>query len=60
VEQARALEANSPWLGSFIAVLEIPDDSGVTTWLDSGRNGHCMIWGDPARLLGFVIAVVAG
>ena len=54
--QARRKRRTSPVLGSFIAVLRVPLDGSVRIERTRGE-GHHTIWGEPATLLGLVIAV---
>ncbi|MDP8923143.1 MAG: hypothetical protein M3O34_09750 [Chloroflexota bacterium] len=54
--QARRKLRTSPVLGSFIAVLRVPLD-GSTRIERTRGEGHHTIWGDPAMLMGLVVAV---
>jgi hypothetical protein len=57
--QARKKASQYPFLGNFIARIELPDDAPVVIerTLRNGP-GHHTIWGDPALLCGYVTAVV--
>ena len=57
-DQTRQLATASPRLGNFIAELRIPADADITLQFDSGRHGHCTVWGDSTQLLGFVHDVI--
>lgn len=48
-----------PWLGVFIAVLAIPDDDETITFERTGKSRvHYTFWGEPSKLLGYVVRVV--
>jgi hypothetical protein len=56
--QARNKGRDLPWLGGYIAVLEIPA-GGTITYRRTGRGrGHYTVWGDPNDLLRCVVRVV--
>lgn len=57
--QARSRGRGMPWLGRFIAVLEIPDDGRITYQRTGTSRGHFTLWGDPLVLLRCVVRVVA-
>jgi hypothetical protein len=58
---ARRQAVETPWLGSFIAELRLPEPppAGIR-WERTVRNneGHHTLWGDPETLLGYVTGVV--
>jgi hypothetical protein len=55
--QARRRRRASPMLGVCIAVLRIPLDGSVRIERTLSSAGHHTIWGDPAQLLGLVVAI---
>jgi hypothetical protein len=57
-EQACALAGASPSLGGYIAELRIPASGPIQYELDTGRFGHCTLWGDPADIMNLVVSVV--
>src|SRR4051794_15826292 len=57
-DQARELARRSPFLGSFIAELFIPDDSCAIEVVRTGRSrGHYTVWASPAYFISRVISV---
>jgi hypothetical protein len=57
--QARNKGRDLPWLGRYIAVLEIPE-GGAITYQRTGRGrGHYTLWGEPGDLLRCVARVLA-
>jgi len=54
--QARRMARRYPNQGSYIAVLHIPDDASVRVERTRGP-GHHTVWGDPAQLITYVVAV---
>jgi|SRR3954468_21184602 len=59
VAQARRIIRSFPYLGSHIAVLEIPDDDPVRVERTRGP-GHHTVWGAPSVLLTYVTSVLPG
>lgn len=57
-QQARLRAQQAPRLGRYIARLEIPTDAPVTVEQTGADPGHHTIWGNPALLLSYVVAVV--
>ena len=57
-QQARVRAQQAPRLGGYIARLEIPSTASVTIEQTGRDKGHHTVWGDPALLCGFVVAVV--
>ena len=58
-QQARRKVQDYPFLGSFIAQLEIPDQASVRIERTLRRSrGHHTLWGDPAYLLRCVVSVI--
>lgn len=55
--QARRRARQYPMLGRFIARLEIPDGAPVRVERTTRVPGHYTLWGDPAVLLWYVVAV---
>ncbi len=55
--QAGALATLSPHLGRFVAEIRIPEVSAFRYELDTAKNGHCTLWGEPADLLALVVSV---
>ena len=56
--QARNKGRDLPWLGRYIAVLEIPQ-GGPITYQRTGRGrGHFTLWGAPGDLLRCVVRVL--
>jgi hypothetical protein len=56
--QARRTIRSFPYLGSYIARLQIPDDAPVRIERTRGP-GHHTVWGDPAVLMSYVVAVTS-
>lgn len=54
--QARRTAMTYPFLGGFLAELQIPDDAGVR-WERTRGRGHHTIWGDGHVLLNYVVRV---
>ena len=58
-QQARNKAQDYPFLGQFIARLDIPDQAPVRIERTLRRSrGHHTLWGDPAYLLRCVVAVI--
>lgn len=57
VEAARSRARRYPWLGRFIAVLEINAWPGVRIEKTLGR-GHVSAWAEPDLLLGLVVDTI--
>ena len=58
-QQARNKAQDYPFLGQFIARLDIPDQASVRSERTLRRSrGHHTLWGDPAYLLRCVVAVI--
>jgi hypothetical protein len=55
-ELASSAANASPWLGQFVAAVEIPLGAAVRVE-QTYRAGHWTIWGDPADLLALVVSV---
>ena len=47
----------SPWLGSFVAEIEIPSDGKVRVEQTGIDRNHFTIWADADDLLSWVVAV---
>jgi hypothetical protein len=56
-EAARSRARRYPWLGRFIAVLEIDEWPGVRVEKTLGR-GHVSAWADADALLGLVVDTI--
>lgn len=59
--RSRRQAAETPWTGSFVAELRIPDRTRTPVrWERTvpGNEGHHTLWGDPDELLSFVVRVV--
>ena len=56
--QARRRARQYPTLGAHIARLELPADAPVRVERTTRIPGHHTLWGEPAVLLGCVVAVV--
>jgi len=54
----RNLASASPHLGVAIARLSIPMTLNVRVELDTGKYGHCTIWGDAGDLWNHVADIV--
>lgn len=48
----------SPWLGSFVAVIEIPRDARVRIAQTTRDLDHFTIWADAHDLLSWVVAIL--
>lgn len=58
-QQARRKVQDYPFLGSFIAQLEIPDQASLRIERTLRRSrGHHTLWGDSAYLLRCVVSVI--
>jgi hypothetical protein len=57
-ERADTLQRRFPRLGAYIAVLNIPIDSGIRVERTLREPGHHTVWGDPGELLQCVVAVM--
>jgi hypothetical protein len=57
-QQARNRAHDMPWLGRFIARLEIPAGSAIRYERTLRTRGHHTLWGEPAELLRCVVAVI--
>ena len=57
LERARKLAARRPELGLFVAAVRIPDDAAIHVERTGNRAGHHTVWGDPGRLLAWVVDV---
>ncbi len=58
-QQARNKAQDYPFLGQFVARLDIPDQAPVQSERTLRRSrGHHTLWGDPAYLLRCVVAVI--
>ena len=58
IQQAAAKARRFPGLGSFIAAVELSPELEVRIERTTRQRGHHTLWGDPANLLRFVVAVV--
>ena len=55
---ARGKATDSPWLGSYVAELSLPDNDARLRLEQTGRDReHYTIWAEPALLLSFVTIV---
>jgi hypothetical protein len=57
-QQARNRARDTPWLGQYLARLEIPDGAPVRAERTLRSRGHHTLWAEPAILLGFVTAII--
>jgi hypothetical protein len=58
-ERARQRAAKWPWLGGFIAELDLPDEGGSIRYeRTTDSRGHYTLWGQPEDLTGRVVRVV--
>jgi hypothetical protein len=57
-ESARKRIRVSPWLGSFVAVIEIPSDGRVRVEQTGTDRDHFTIWADAHDLLSWVVAIL--
>lgn len=57
--RAMAKSRRYPWLGAFIARLEIPDDAPVSIERTTKSRGHYTIWADPSLILTCVVEVIS-
>ena len=55
--QARRKRLASPAIGNFVAVLRVPLDGSIRIERTLGGDGHHTLWGEPARMLSFVVSV---
>jgi hypothetical protein len=57
--QARNKARVYPWLGRYVAMLDIPTISSIRFERTlPGSRGHHTVWGDPIELLACVVSVV--
>src|SRR4051812_35592228 len=59
IEGARYTMKRYPRSGTFVAVLEVPDDERFRIEQTTPTMEHFTIWGDAAALIACVIAVIA-
>jgi hypothetical protein len=57
-QQARNKARDYPFLGAYIARLEIPAEAPIRVERTLSTRGHHTIWGDADQLLHYVVAVV--
>ena len=58
-QQARNRANDTPWLGEFIARLDLPDDAPVRIERTLRSRGHHTVWGPSDFLLLCVVSVEA-
>ena len=56
--RARRKAGVSPWLGSFIAELHIPDHAPVHAERTTTSRGHWTLWADAEVLMACVVSVI--
>lgn len=57
--RARRVALRYPTLGSFIAVLHVPETAAMQIERTTTTRGHYTLWGEPADLLACVIQIVS-
>jgi hypothetical protein len=58
-DRARQRATKWPWLGGYIAELDLPEDGGRIRYeRTTDSRGHYTIWGQPEDLLGRVVGLV--
>jgi hypothetical protein len=58
-DRARQRATRWPWLGGYIAELDLPDDGGPIRYeRTTDSRGHYTAWGRPEDLVGRVVRVV--
>ena len=57
-QSARRRMRVSPWLGAYVAVIEIPSDGRVRVEQTTRDPDHFTIWADAHDLLSWVVAVL--
>ena len=55
--QARDKARAVPWLGSYIAALDIPEAGEVEYERTASAQGHRTIWGSPEAVMSLVVSV---
>ena len=58
VLRAMAKSRRYPWLGRFIAGIEIPDEAPVRIERTTKSRGHYTVWAEPEQLLAYVAEVL--
>lgn len=58
-ERARRKARQLPYLGGYVARVEIPVEAAIRVEHTLATPGHHTVWGDRATLLACVVAVVA-
>src|SRR5207247_1050473 len=58
-QQARNKALDYPFLGNFVARVNIPEDAPIRVERTTHSRGHHTLWGDPTYLLNCVEDVVA-
>lgn len=58
-EQARLQARTTPWIGRYIAMLDIPEDGSIRWERTTRTRGHHTLWGQPADLLACVVSVMS-
>ena len=56
-QQARNRAHDMPWLGTFIARLEVPEGSMIRSERTLRTRGHHTLWAGPAELVACVVDV---
>jgi hypothetical protein len=57
-DQARLQARMTPWIGRYIAVLQIPEGGSIRWERTTRTRGHHTLWGEPADLLACVVSVM--
>jgi len=57
LEQAEDKLHESPWLGNFIAEIEIPPKAAVRIQQTGAKRSHYTVWADAGDLLRWIVSV---
>lgn len=56
--RARRKARDFPWLGSYIAAVDVPETGELRYERTTSSRGHYTLWGDPSTLRAMIAAVV--
>ncbi len=51
-------QERSPFVGSYLAELRVPEDHGLVARRTTPTPGHWTIWGDANELLAYVVGII--
>src|SRR5713101_6790995 len=59
LSRAAAKSRRYPWLGAFVAKLDVPDEADVRAERTTKSRGHHTVWAAPEFLLSLLVEVTA-